>query len=555
MFRCINCGGEIEFDIKTQKLKCKSCDSLFDPYNYKTGHAEETVENPDGTYPVTVFRCTQCGGELYSTDNSITGFCSYCGTASMLESRLENINKPQMIIPFQITKDDCKTAYLKRVKRNWMIPKELRDPGRLDQFRGIYMPYWVYDMKIDSPFVIQGETSTRRGDYIYTKHYNCKGRLNAEYNGITFDSASEFDDRISDSIAPFKTEDFKYFTPGYLAGYYADTADVGSEVYQKDANEIAVSDSLKKVNSSYTGDKLKNESAVVHGLVGNAQRNIRSSLLPVWFLSYRNKDRVAYAVVNGDTGEVAADMPVNVPAMLISALVPAVLLYFLFDMVFTFMPSTLLMIDMSMAFAVLVIFTINNSNIRISNSRLYDKGYLYKRKMEQSAYPGQQLSGQQMNGQQMNGQQMNGQQAAKKDKKKKKDEFKEEKLTNMTTTAIVMLIIAVVVSAIDFFATESKSLFFPGAVFVASLIFFFIGLSGKYEGKKVLGLILLMTGISVGFIIRFLNLHSDIPYYVVSVLLIVFIVISLISVINQYNILATRPLPQLSRKGGNTGAR
>ena len=537
MFRCINCGGEIEFDIKSQKMKCKSCDSLFDPYNYKTGHAEETQEYPDGTYSVTVFRCTQCGGELYSTDNSITGFCSYCGTASMLESRLETMNKPQMIIPFKVTKEDCKTQYLKRVKRNWMIPKELRDPNRLDQFRGIYMPYWVYDMKINSPFVVQGETSTRKGDYIYTKHYNCNGTLNAEYNGITFDSASEFDDRISDSIAPFKIEDFKYFAPGYLAGYYADTADVGSEVYQKDANEIAVNDAKKKITSSFSTLTLKNESNVANSLVGNSQRNIRSSLLPVWFLSYRNKDRVAYAVVNGDTGEVAADMPVNIPAMLLSALIPAVLLYFLFDTFFTFMPSTMLMIDMAMAFAVIVIYTINISNIKIANNRSYDKGYLYKRKQEQSAFgaPAQPVD--------------------KNGKKNKKDELKQENLTNMTVTAIVMLCIAIAISLIDFLASESKSIFFPAAVLVASGIFFFVGLGNKYEGKKIIGLLLPMTGLVAGFVVRLLKPASDIPYYAVSILLIVFIVISLISVISQYNILATRPLPQLNRKGGNTGAR
>lgn len=36
-----------------------------------------------------------------------------------------------------------------------------------------------------------------------------------------------------------------------------------------------------------------------------------SAMLPVWFLSYRNKDRVAYATVNGQTGKVAADIPVD----------------------------------------------------------------------------------------------------------------------------------------------------------------------------------------------------------------------------------------------------
>ncbi|MEE0954487.1 MAG: hypothetical protein U0L49_01590 [Eubacterium sp.] len=34
MSKCLNCGGEIRYDIEKQKLVCDQCGSLFDPYEY-----------------------------------------------------------------------------------------------------------------------------------------------------------------------------------------------------------------------------------------------------------------------------------------------------------------------------------------------------------------------------------------------------------------------------------------------------------------------------------------------------------------------------------------
>ena len=75
MISCPSCGGNVKFDIPSQKLTCDSCRQSYDPYafDHKTSDAEEntTVEND---YEVTVFTCPQCGGEILSTDNAAAGF-------------------------------------------------------------------------------------------------------------------------------------------------------------------------------------------------------------------------------------------------------------------------------------------------------------------------------------------------------------------------------------------------------------------------------------------------------------------------------------------------
>ena len=46
--------------------------------------------------------------------------------------------------------------------------------------------------------------------------------------------------------------------------------------------------------------------------------------LPVWFLTYRKNDRVAYAVMNGSTGKITADLPVDSRKYLLGSIILAV---------------------------------------------------------------------------------------------------------------------------------------------------------------------------------------------------------------------------------------
>lgn len=66
------------------------------------------------------------------------------GASTILYSRISHEKRPNYIIPFQKTKEQCKEAYARRMKHSIFAPKELRDPSYIDSFRGIYMPYWAF---------------------------------------------------------------------------------------------------------------------------------------------------------------------------------------------------------------------------------------------------------------------------------------------------------------------------------------------------------------------------------------------------------------------------
>jgi hypothetical protein len=92
---------------------------------------------------------------------------------------------------------------------------------------------------------------------------------------------------------------------------------------------------------------------------------------------------------------------------------------------------------------------------------------------------------------------------------------------------------------------------------IASIVIAVIGLSSinQVPGKKgLVGLITALVGIAVGTTVRIIHPVSDIYYYGAAILSLVAVFFTLKDVIEQYNILSTRKLPQFDRQGGDDRA-
>ena len=170
MTTCPECGGQLQFDIATQSLRCPFCDARNNPALY-TAYNVNAEEIRTDEMDAILYTCPQCGGSIYSTEHSINGFCSYCGSYVMLESRFVKMKYPKYVIPFGVDKERCIEEYRKYVKKAIFAPSELKDQTRLDNFRGIYISYWGYDITMEGSIYLDG----KRG----RQHYKCMGWLNA----------------------------------------------------------------------------------------------------------------------------------------------------------------------------------------------------------------------------------------------------------------------------------------------------------------------------------------------------------------------------------------
>ena len=352
MYACPNCGGNLTFDISSQQLGCQYCQTQVDVYSFEDqNHATEKQNEFDAT----VFSCPQCGGEILSTDTSAAEFCTFCGASTILHSRLAKEKRPNYIIPFQKTKEDCKKAYYEKMKKAIFAPDALKDPKHIDSFRGIYMPYWAFYLTQDGTFSLTGSRSKRRGDYIYTDHYSLSGEMDAYYKGLSYDASSSFDDNISGKIAPYDVKGMKAFTPAFLSGFYADTADVDAQNYENEAKSIAISTSTNAIYNHFPGINL--DPLASPDVLNTQVKEIDSAMFPVWFMSYRNAGRVAYATVNGQTGKVVSDIPIDTKKYGLGSLLLALPIFLLLNLLFTITPLALVIITAILAIISLIIYS------------------------------------------------------------------------------------------------------------------------------------------------------------------------------------------------------
>lgn len=544
MYECPNCGGNLKFDITAQQLSCAYCNAQFDPYEItKDKDAEE-----DTFYDVTVFTCPQCGGEIYSTDNSAAGFCSFCGASTILDSRISRERRPGFIIPFSKTKEDCKKAYSKMIRRALFAPKELKDEKYIDSFRGIYMPYWVYYITQKGSVYLKGTKEHRSGDYIITDHYNLKGKLNNYYKGLSYDASSSFADNISERIAPYDVKNMKGFTPSFLSGFYADTADVDQTVYEEDAMETANNQTWEFIDhhsctKGYNLEENDNLSQTYHTKCETED----VAMFPVWFLSYRNGDRVAYATVNGQTGKVVADLPVDIRKYLGGSLLLAIPIFFLLNLFFTFKPAVVLNIVALVSLFSIILHAVEMKQIVRKEEYQDDKGAMEaKRKREEKKDTVE----------------MEAASTEEETVKAKRKPFKRKKKKDKTRLFIIIFFAIV-------FGTNIMALIASigaqlGESWVLSLIMLIAaGIIGSISfknnknigtKKKVPGFAGAFMAVLIAFLILFVNPVSDIFYYVGVIISLIAVFFTLLDLIQNYNILATRKLPQFDYKGGDDRA-
>lgn len=342
MYECPNCSANLKFHIGKQQLYCDYCETTLSPYAFqKTSDAEE-----NNVFEATIFTCPQCGGELLTEDDTAATFCSYCGASTILFSRISKEKAPRYIIPFTKTKEDCKKSYNHMLRQAFLVPNELRNPEHIEKFRGIYMPYWLYTFQKNGVADIPGVKTETEGDYEITTHYHLKYNVIANYNDIAFDASSSFTDSLSQSIAPYDMSQKKPFSPAYLSGFYADSSDVDSDSYNDYIEKAILYDMEKQLKkdsqfTQYEGKKLL-KTAKLDQTLKPEKRSIDLAMLPVWFLSYRKKDRVAYAIVNGQTGEAAADLPIDIFKFSFLSILLAIPIILVLNSFLTLTPSKLL---------------------------------------------------------------------------------------------------------------------------------------------------------------------------------------------------------------------
>ena len=326
-YKCPCCGGNIEFVAQLQKCKCPFCDTEFemdalraydedlssdreDDANWNLSDKEEW--NLDEETGLRSYVCKACGGEIIAEETTGATSCPYCGNPVVMMNQFKGLLKPDYVIPFKFDKKAAKAKLLEHYKGKKLLPKQFRDENHLDEIKGVYVPFWLFNATTDGMIRYKGTKircwSSGKYDYTETSYYSIVRGGTATFNNIPIDGSEKMPDDLMESIEPFDFSEAVDFQTAYLSGFLADKYDVSDEETVARANERAKKSLEEIFRDTTTGySTVTTESASIKVDNGDA----KYALLPVWILNTKYKGQKYTFAMNGQTGKFVGDLPMD----------------------------------------------------------------------------------------------------------------------------------------------------------------------------------------------------------------------------------------------------
>ena len=330
-FKCPCCDGAIGFDSDSQKMKCPYCDTEFDVESIKSYLDDTNAPQQDNmnwekeaggqwqTDELTGLRtyvCESCGGEIVGDENTAATTCPFCDNPVVMKGQFAGDLRPDLVIPFKLDKKAAKEALRKHYSGKKLLPKVFKDENHIDEIKGIYVPFWLFDAEAQGNVVFKGTRvrSWSDSEYFHTQtmHYHLVRAGTMKYQNVPVDGSSKLDDHLMESIEPFNIQEAVDFKTAYLAGYLADKYDVDAKASIARANERIKTSTEEAFRSTVSGySTVIRESSSVQ----LKDSSSRYALYPVWLLNTTWRGQKYTFAMNGQTGKLVGDLPVDMGAL------------------------------------------------------------------------------------------------------------------------------------------------------------------------------------------------------------------------------------------------
>lgn len=344
-YKCPACTGPLHYEGASGRLECEYCGSSFsvteieDLYAEKIEEAEaaaavlqaeepeEEYDMPDGSGSwesnansdwgeeaanMKAYNCPSCGAELICDINTAATSCPYCGNPTIIPGNFSGALKPDYIIPFKLDKMAAINALAKYYKGKKFLPKAFADTNHLDDITGVYVPFWLYDGEAYADMYFRATRvhthTTRRERITTTDHFRLRRAGSLKFEKIPVDASKKMPDTHMDAIEPYDYSELRPFSTAYMPGFLADKFDMSADECAERADQRAENSTVSVISSTTGGfTTVLPESRNVRLKRGE----VKYALLPVWMLSTRWKGQSFLFAMNGQTGKLIGDLPVD----------------------------------------------------------------------------------------------------------------------------------------------------------------------------------------------------------------------------------------------------
>jgi hypothetical protein len=98
--------------------------------------------------------------------------CEFCGSAQLVPyTESAPAYRPESVLPFRVGEAEARDRIRAWFGKLWLAPSALKRKALTDTVRGVYLPYWTFDARVDAQWTAEA------GHYYYTTEtYEQNGR-------------------------------------------------------------------------------------------------------------------------------------------------------------------------------------------------------------------------------------------------------------------------------------------------------------------------------------------------------------------------------------------
>ncbi|MDO9538323.1 MAG: hypothetical protein Q7J68_08405 [Thermoplasmata archaeon] len=326
-FECGGCGAHLEFDPKTQNMKCEFCQSeKIIPIEPQPIMEHDFFSAPFATgwdRPAITFQCDSCGATT-SSEKKIAGKCTYCNSPYVKERPPKaDLIRPETLVPFKIDNARVTELFRNWLGKGWFTPSNLTQLSRLDLIKGVYTPFWTYDTQAYSNWtaesgyyyyetesytvMVNGKHQTRTRQVRKVRWVPSHGQRDGFYNDVLVPASRGMNEDLVLKIYPFHLQQLVPYKPEFLSGFMAEEYGVDLQQGWGTAQNIVNVSEREKCGRDVPGDTYR----FLRVQTNFNNITYKHILLPVWIAVYEYKAKTYHFLVNGQTGEVQGFKPIS----------------------------------------------------------------------------------------------------------------------------------------------------------------------------------------------------------------------------------------------------
>jgi len=323
--KCRSCGADAGWDGVAGGLKCNNCGAVESVEVTEVGwvrHNEFTLEALEGAeqgwgVDRREQQCDSCGGTLAIDAEQLSERCPFCGSHTVHIRAAEESLRPRYVAPFRLDRAelaDRVAAWL--AEGSWMFPSRAGNLSAVDNFVGIYLPFWRFNSKVEADW--QALVGTNEAKVIessegppiiipWVSWETERGKVELDLDAILVPGTEHLNPTVIQHIEPFDLAAASEYDPKLLAGWPAsgwkislpDAWRTGRKRIRALTTKAAKDEVPGDYRASFTVD------------IDFDDESWQCLLLPIYVSSYKYRGKTYNIVVNGQTGAVGGSRPVR----------------------------------------------------------------------------------------------------------------------------------------------------------------------------------------------------------------------------------------------------